>query len=205
MTSLAAPAGVLPIDHGALPLLGCVALRYLALLFLIYIVAIIDRVNVGFAKLQMQQALQFSDVVYGLGAGIFFVGYFLFEIPSNMLPARIGVRKCITRIPCRLGARGPSGPARRHWHWGRIRCEVLSLQQPLDRQPRLDIDDRPLEPVGLRIGVELVALPVVPAQAAVGGQGHAVGQGGKRAVDHRRQRPADGRTVDQQSQLGVEL
>ena len=46
----------------------------------------------------MQQALQFSDVVYGLGAGIPFVGYFLFEIPSNMLLARIGARKWIARI-----------------------------------------------------------------------------------------------------------
>lgn len=98
MTTLAASAGTLPIDDSVLPLLKRVALRYLPLLFLIYIVAIIDRVNVGFAKLQMQQALQFSDVVYGLGAGIFFIGYFLFEIPSNMLLARIGARKWIARI-----------------------------------------------------------------------------------------------------------
>ncbi|MBN8509534.1 MAG: MFS transporter [Burkholderiales bacterium] len=98
MTTLAAPVGALPVDDGVLPLLRRAALRYLPLLFLVYIVAIIDRVNVGFAKLQMQQALQFSDVVYGLGAGIFFVGYFLFEIPSNMLLARIGARKWIARI-----------------------------------------------------------------------------------------------------------
>jgi MFS family permease len=98
MTTLTAPAAAAPVDAGLLPLLKRVALRYLPLLFLLYVVAIIDRVNVGFAKLQMQQALQFSDVVYGLGAGIFFVGYFLFEVPSNMLLARVGARRWIARI-----------------------------------------------------------------------------------------------------------
>lgn len=101
MTTLAAPLAApqaAPLDAGTLPLLKRVALRYLPLLFLCYIVSIIDRVNVGFAKLQMQQALQFSDVVYGLGAGIFFVGYFLFEVPSNLLLARIGARRWIARI-----------------------------------------------------------------------------------------------------------
>lgn len=82
----------------SLLLLKRVAWRYLPLLFLCYVVSIIDRVNVGFAKLQMQQALEFSDVVYGLGAGIFFLGYFLFEVPSNMLLARVGARKWIARI-----------------------------------------------------------------------------------------------------------
>jgi hypothetical protein len=52
------------------------------------VLAWIDRVNVGFAKLQMLQDLQFSEAVYGLGAGIFFIGYFLFEVPSNLLLER---------------------------------------------------------------------------------------------------------------------
>jgi MFS family permease len=94
----AAPEHPAHLDAGLLPLLKRVALRYLPLLFLCYVVSIIDRVNVGFAKTQMQQVLQFSDVVYGLGAGIFFVGYFIFEVPSNMLLARIGARKWIARI-----------------------------------------------------------------------------------------------------------
>ena len=85
-------------DPQLLPLLKRVAFRYLPLLFILYVVSIIDRVNVGFAKLQMQEALQFSDTVYGLGAGIFFIGYFLFEVPSNMLLARVGARKWIARI-----------------------------------------------------------------------------------------------------------
>jgi sugar phosphate permease len=54
--------------------------RIMPLLLVCYIVAYLDRVNVGFAKLQMMQALGFSDVVYGLGAGIFFIGYFIFEV-----------------------------------------------------------------------------------------------------------------------------
>jgi MFS family permease len=87
-----------PIEGNVLPLLSRVALRYVPLLFVLYVVATIDRVNVGFAKLRMQEALQFSDTIYGIGAGIFFVGYFLFEIPSNMVLARVGARKWIARI-----------------------------------------------------------------------------------------------------------
>ncbi|MGF6528405.1 MFS transporter [Variovorax sp. PvP013] len=72
--------------------------RLIPLLFVCYIVAYLDRVNVGFAKLQMQDALQFSEAVYGLGAGIFFVGYFLFEVPSNVILHRVGARRWIARI-----------------------------------------------------------------------------------------------------------
>jgi MFS family permease len=72
--------------------------RLVPFLFLCYICAYLDRVNVGFAKLQMSDALGFSDAVYGLGAGIFFIGYFLFEIPSNLLLHRYGARRCISRI-----------------------------------------------------------------------------------------------------------
>jgi MFS family permease len=75
-----------------------VAARLLPLLFLCYIVAYLDRVNVGFAKLQMAASLQFSDAVYGFGAGIFFIGYFLFEVPSNLILERVGARRWIARI-----------------------------------------------------------------------------------------------------------
>jgi len=75
-----------------------VATRLIPLLFLCYIAAYLDRVNVGFAKLQMQQALQFSDSVYGFGAGIFFIGYFIFEIPSNVLLHKVGAGRWIARI-----------------------------------------------------------------------------------------------------------
>ena len=75
-----------------------VALRLIPLLFLCYIAAYLDRVNVGFAKLQMQTALQFSDSVYGFGAGIFFIGYFIFEIPSNVMLHRVGAGRWIARI-----------------------------------------------------------------------------------------------------------
>lgn len=75
-----------------------VALRLIPILIICYVVAYLDRINVGFAKLQMQESLGFSDAVYGLGAGIFFIGYFIFEVPSNLLLQRIGARKTITRI-----------------------------------------------------------------------------------------------------------
>ncbi|MFZ6644956.1 MFS transporter [Undibacterium sp. TJN25] len=72
--------------------------RLVPFLFLCYIVAYLDRVNVGFAKLQMLGDLQLSETVYGLGAGIFFIGYFLFEVPSNIILHKVGARIWIARI-----------------------------------------------------------------------------------------------------------
>ncbi len=63
-----------------------------------YVVAYLDRVNVGFAKLTMLRDLEMSDTAYGIGAGIFFVGYFLFEVPSNLILHRTGARVWISRI-----------------------------------------------------------------------------------------------------------
>jgi len=75
-----------------------VSRRLVPFLFLCYVVAYLDRVNVGFAKLQMQVDLGLSDTVYGLGAGIFFLGYFLFEVPANLLMTKVGARRWIARI-----------------------------------------------------------------------------------------------------------
>jgi D-galactonate transporter len=73
--------------------------RIVPLMFLCYIAAYLDRVNVGFAKLQMQSDVDgLSDTVYGLGAGIFFFGYFFFEVPSNILLEKFGARAWIARI-----------------------------------------------------------------------------------------------------------
>ena len=72
--------------------------RLLPFLFACYVFAYLDRVNVGFAKLQMLSDLKFSETVYALGAGIFFVGYFLFEVPSNLIMYRVGARVWIGRI-----------------------------------------------------------------------------------------------------------
>src|SRR5947207_2322807 len=72
--------------------------RLVPFLFLLYIVAYLDRINVGFAALQMNQALGFSASAYGLGAGIFFLSYVAFEIPSNVILARVGARLWIARI-----------------------------------------------------------------------------------------------------------
>jgi MFS transporter, ACS family, tartrate transporter len=72
--------------------------RLLPFLFLLYIVAYLDRINVGFAALQMKGQLGFSDKIYGLGAGIFFAGYFLFQVPSNLALARFGARRWIAVI-----------------------------------------------------------------------------------------------------------
>src|SRR5262249_1951422 len=72
--------------------------RVVPLLFLVYIVAYLDRINVGFASLQMNAALGFSASTYGFGAGGFFLSYVLFEIPSNLVLARVGARRWIARI-----------------------------------------------------------------------------------------------------------
>src|SRR5580704_18972823 len=63
-----------------------------------YIINYVDRINVGFAKLQMLSDLKFSESVYGLGAGIFFLGYFIFEIPSNVILHKVGARLWICRV-----------------------------------------------------------------------------------------------------------
>ena len=93
-----------------------VAWKILPLLFVSYIVAYLDRVNIGFAALRMQQDLSFSDAVYGLGAGIFFAGYVLFEVPSNLLLTKIGARKTIMRIMiC----------------WGLVSSAMMFVQTPM--------------------------------------------------------------------------
>ena len=72
--------------------------RLLPLLIVSYVIAYIDRINIGYAQLQMEQTLSFSDAVYAFGAGVFFVGYFIFEVPSNMLLEKMGARKTLLRI-----------------------------------------------------------------------------------------------------------
>lgn len=72
--------------------------RLVPFLFLLYIVAYLDRINVGFAALQMQQQLSLNDNVYGFGAGLFFAGYFFFQVPSNLALQRIGARRWIALL-----------------------------------------------------------------------------------------------------------
>lgn len=76
--------------------------RLIPILFICYIIAYIDRINVGFAKLQLQEVLGVDasvfGTVYGIGAGLFFIGYFLFEVPSNLILQKVGARIWIARI-----------------------------------------------------------------------------------------------------------
>jgi len=75
-----------------------VAWRVLPLVFLLYIVAYLDRANVGFAKLRMSEALKFSEQVYGMGLGVFFIGYLVLEVPGALLVERWSARKWFARI-----------------------------------------------------------------------------------------------------------
>ena len=89
------PASSLPVKQA---IYTRVSWRILPLLILCYLFAYLDRINIGFAKLQMQADIGLSDAAFGLGAGIFFLGYMLFEIPSNLLLPKLGARKTLSRI-----------------------------------------------------------------------------------------------------------
>ncbi len=91
------------------------AWRIMPLLMVCFLVAYLDRVNVGFAKLQMLDDLKFSEAVYGLGAGIFFVGYLIFEVPSNIALHRYGARRWIARIMV---------------SWGLLSAAMMFVQAP---------------------------------------------------------------------------
>ncbi len=79
-------------------LLSKITRRLIPYMFLLYIVSYLDRINVGFAALQLNETLNFDPAVFGLGAGIFFIGYFIFEVPSNLIMERVGARIWIARI-----------------------------------------------------------------------------------------------------------
>ncbi|MCJ8054671.1 MFS transporter [Shinella curvata] len=98
------------------PIYRKVTWRLLPFLTLCYVIAYLDRVNVGFAKLQMLNDLQFSETVYGLGAGIFFIFYAIFETPSNLILHKVGARKWIARIMI---------------SWGVISASFMFVQTPI--------------------------------------------------------------------------
>src|SRR5215475_7688204 len=87
--------------------------RLLPFLFLLYIVSYLDRINVGFAKLQMQGQLEFSERTFGTGFGIFFAGYFFFQVPSNLLLEKMGVRRWIAGLMIA---------------WGIVSCSMIFVQ-----------------------------------------------------------------------------
>jgi len=100
-TASLAAEGAMPVAAGAdfeTRTYAKVARRLIPFLMLCYLGAYLDRVNVGFAKLQMLNDLKWSDTIYGLGAGIFFLGYFLFEVPSNLILHKYGARRWLARI-----------------------------------------------------------------------------------------------------------
>lgn len=77
---------------------AAVTRRVVVFLFICFVFAFLDRVNIGFAKLQMQSDLKFTEAIFGLGAGIFFLAYFLLEVPSNIALRKFGARRWIARI-----------------------------------------------------------------------------------------------------------
>ena len=92
-----------------------VFLHLLPFLFLLYIVAYLDRINVGFAALQMRTQLHLTDRMYGRAAGMFFAGYFFFQLPSNLVLERIGIRKWISALMV---------------VWGLVSCSMIFVRGP---------------------------------------------------------------------------
>ncbi len=97
-------APVQPSDEELRRLYRTITWRLIPFLCFCYLAAYLDRINVGFAKLQMADQLQFSEAAFGFGAGLFFVGYILFEVPSNLVLRRVGARIWIARIMVTWGA-----------------------------------------------------------------------------------------------------
>lgn len=93
-----------------------VTIRLIPFLFICFTISILDRVNIGFAALQMNQDLHFSDAVYGFGAGIFFIGYFILEVPGSAIMTKVGARKWISRIMIT---------------WAIISCATAFVQTPM--------------------------------------------------------------------------
>src|SRR3979411_456241 len=90
--------------------------RLVPFLFLLYIVAYLDRINVGFAVLQMREQLHLTDRVYGRAAGMFFAGYFFFQVPSNLVLQKVGVRRWISGLMV---------------VWGLVSCSMIFIRGPV--------------------------------------------------------------------------
>jgi ACS family tartrate transporter-like MFS transporter len=104
MRTAAQSTPVVPASPDARALYKRIAWRLIPYMFLLYIVAYVDRINVGFAAMDIKRQLHFSDTVYGTGAGIFFLGYALCDLPSSLLLRRFGTRIWIARIMISWGA-----------------------------------------------------------------------------------------------------
>lgn len=103
MSSIHPPAASDPAG-GTSPIIATVHRRLIPFLCLLFVVNYVDRTNIAMAKLQMLADIHLTEAAYGLGAGLFFIGYFLFELPSNLILHRVGARKWIARIMISWGA-----------------------------------------------------------------------------------------------------
>ena len=149
-------------------LVGKLRWRLLPFLFLLYVVAYLDRINVGFAALQMKGQLGFSDSVYGLGAGIFFVGYFFFQVPSNLVLERAGARRWIGTLMVVWGVIS-SGMFLIHSAWSFYTLRFLLGMAEAGFFPGVIYYLRGWFPAEARAGVVALFMAAGPVSGIVGG------------------------------------
>jgi MFS transporter, ACS family, tartrate transporter len=130
------PTATTPLDSAQKRALRAVTLRkvsrrLLPFLFVLYVCAFLDRINVGFAALHMNSDLGFSATAYGLGSGIFFVGYCLFEVPSNILLYKLGARRWIARIMVTWGELAQRIRHRCHRRHRPLQVKISSIKDRL--------------------------------------------------------------------------
>jgi len=142
--------------------------RLLPFLFTLYVVAYLDRINVGFAALQMKGQLGFSDSVYGLGAGIFFVGYFFFQVPSNLVLERVGARRWIGTLMLLWGVIS-SAMCLTHSAWSFYTLRFLLGMAEAGFFPGVIYYLRGWFPAEARAGVVALFMAAGPVSGIVGG------------------------------------
>jgi len=149
-------------------LIGKLRWRLLPFLFSLYVVAYLDRINVGFAALQMKGQLGFSDSVYGLGAGIFFAGYFMFQVPSNLVLERVGARRWIGTLMVMWGVIS-SGMFLIHSAWSFYALRFLLGVAEAGFFPGMIYYLRGWFPAEARAGVVALFMAAGPVSGIVGG------------------------------------
>jgi MFS family permease len=145
-----------------------ISFRILPILFCCYLINYIDRVNVSFAQLRISESLKIGPAAYGFGAGLFFIGYFFLQVPSNLLLHRIGARNCISLIMLLWGAVSASTAlVRNQWDFYVVRFLLGACEAGFF--PGVILYLTWWYPASVRVRVVAVFLTAIPVAGLVGG------------------------------------